>query len=126
MGAFARRARWCGWCSTHGSAGGFESVARSAVGFVLGLHGTAALPEMTDRKGTEVDRPVGGRWRSLSPVIRGRFRLFCPVYTSEGSMWAARATTFSLLLIQETEPVSIAGFFTTLCHHGRPAPPGLA
>ena len=100
-------------------------MARSAVGFVLGLHGTAALPEMTDRKGTEVDRPVGGRWRSLSPVIRGRFRLFCPV-RRKAPMWAARAATFSLLLIQETEPVSIAGFLTTLCHHGRPAPPGLA
>ena len=48
---------------------GFESVARpSAVGFVLGLHGTIALPEMTDRKGTAVVRPVGGRWRSCSPV----------------------------------------------------------
>ena len=84
--------------TAHGSAGGFESVARSAVGFVLGLHGTAALPEMTDRKGTAVDRPVGGRWRSFSPVIRGRFRLFCPV-CRKAHMWAARAAAFSLLLI---------------------------
>ena len=72
----------------HGGAGGAVPTAApaasnrwlawlSAVGFVLGLHGTAALPEMTDRrKGTAVDRPVGGRWRSCSPVIRGRFRLF--------------------------------------------------
>ena len=125
MGARARRARWCGWCSTHGSAGGFESVARAAVGFVLGLHGTAALPEMTDRKGTAVDRPVGGRWRSFSPVIRGRFRLFCPV-CRKAHMWAARAAAFSLLLIEETEPASIAGFLTTLGHHGRPASLGLA
>ena len=72
----------------HGGAGGALPTAApaasnrwlarpSAVGFVLGLHGTAAaLPEMTDQKGTAVDRPVGGRWRSCSPVMRGRFRLF--------------------------------------------------
>ena len=39
----------------------------------------SALPEMSDRKRTAVDRPVGGRWRSYSPVVRGRpacFALF--------------------------------------------------
>ena len=78
----------------------------------LGLHGTAALPEMSDRKGTAVDRPVGSRWRSYSPVVRGRSHLTCPVHRKT-RVWAPRAPAFSLLLIQETELLSIAAFSTT-------------
>lgn len=126
MGAFGRSR------AEHGGAGGAVVPTAapaasnrwlawpSAVGFVLGLHGTAALPEMTDRrKGTAVDRPVGCRWRSCSLFIRGRFRLFpC----------GPRALP-RFRYCESTKPSSLVSRpFASIapCHHGGPAPPGLA
>ena len=101
----ARRARWCGWCSTHGSAGGFESVARSAVGRRLrawfAWHRRAAGD---DRPAEGDGSRSAGRWQ-MAELQSCYTWSFPPV-----PMWAARAPAFSLLRIHETELVSTAAF----------------
>ena len=82
----------------HGGAGGAvpaaapaasKSVARSSAS--LGLHGAAALPEMSERKGTAVDRQAGKKWRAYSSVVSGCFGPFCPVHRQTPVSRAGRA-----------------------------------
>jgi len=65
----------------------------------LGLHGTAALPEMSDGRGRRsFGRSVADGGATCSPGVRDRSRLICHVHRKT-PVWTARAPAFSLLRI---------------------------